>query len=371
MLIFIILQTGQSMLTFPLKPSSEPSDSYSHNTTSTYQAILTLNNTGKNLSLVVDTASSWLVISQDSLGNEDPECEEKEGKQVIEVKGVDVEGKVCRVDLRFGSMVKNVQFFMSFKEFNQSDGVLGLGFSRLSKGFLPLVQQIEENEFSLYIGKEVGSTSVLTIGGFSEDYGAEKISDINAYPHSGVWEVSIESVLMGEERAEVFLFGVINSSSADLVFPEREFGVILSGFRNLLECQESTYITCNVTGFNLTNLPNLTLSIQNSNYILPASTFSHCTDQECTFHISQHNKSHITLGLPFFLQFYLAFDLDLFTIQAYTSSTHAGSGAYYTLYIIGIIVLGVIVSIPLCFWMMLSKIKGVADKSPDYQRLTN
>ena len=360
------------MLTFPLKPSSDLPQllsNYSYYTNNTYQAILSLNNTGQNLSLIVDTASSWLIISQNSIENEEPECE----NEVIltKIKGNKIEGKICKINFKFGSTVKNVQFFMSFQDFYQSHGVLGLGFSRLSNGYLPLVQQMQENEFSLFIGKNVGSTSVLTIGGFSEDYGEEKISDINAYPHYGYWEVSIENISMSNNKMNVFSFGILNSSSPALIFPEKIFEFILNEFQNILECKQLEFIVCNVTGFNITKLPNISFSIQSSEFVLPASTFSYCTEDECEFYITQKTGDNIILGLAFFLQFYLAFDLDLFLIQVYVSSSHAGSGAYYTLYIIGIIVLGVIVSIPLCFWMMLSKIKGVADQSPEYQRLTN
>lgn len=372
MLIIFILQVSLGMISFPLKQKNELKQSLLNetlNTHYTYQTNLCLNTTGRNLSFSVDTTSSWLVISQAALMDENPECESE--KKELSLKGKQVEGKICKIKINFGENVNNVHFFMSDAEFINADGILGLGFSRLSDGYLPIVQQIEENIFSLYLSKSSNTSSVLTIGGYSSDYGSEKVSDISSYPHLGYWEFSIENIKISNETLNIYSFGILDSSEQKLIFPEKVFKFVFDKLSEQLKCGGLEYIKCNVTGFNITNLPNISLSIQGSEFVLKASTFSHCSEEECEFYLASHSEDKIVVGISFFQEFYLVFDMEQFVIQAYMSSDHAVSGAYYTLYIIGVIVFGVIVSIPLCFWMMLSKIKGVADLSPEYQKLTN
>jgi hypothetical protein len=91
----------------------------------------------------------------------------------------------------------------------------------------------------------------------------------------------------------------------------------------------------------------------------------------CTLRIAKSQNNYARLGLPFFREYYLIFDYEVPEILSYKAADPEKALKFNTLYIVGIIVLGVIIVIPLCFYVMLSKVQGVASEPLSYEKIPN
>ena len=368
MILLLVIQV-QGLINIPLVNCSfdEALDKQSNESNCRYFAILSSNSTNQNLSLLVDTTSSWLMISTSALTSAYPysNCSTSISTSW---SGNQVSGKLCSIIINTNeNQVKNLKFLLTNLSFPSSDGVLGLASSRLSDGFLPLVDQLEESIFSLYFSSE--SLSTLTIGGYSDDYYQGDPIEFKSYPHSGTWRLPIESISFKSSLFPIYSYAILNSSSSKIALPSSIFKKITQEIDLILDCEVEDSVVCDIEGFNATLLPNLTLCLDRNTILLQFYDFAKCYRNSCHLLIESDSEDRVVLGVPFFEKFYTVFDQNKFAVSLFESRKNLNSGVFNTIYIVGIVVLAVIISIPICFMCMLSKIKGVAEQSPEYLRI--
>ena len=85
--------------------------------------------------------------------------------------------------------------------------------------------------------------------------------------------------------------------------------------------------------------------------------------------ITSNNQNYWRIGIPYFKEYYMVFDMENSLIKIFKVIDEDDDSGFKTLYIVGIIVVSVIIIVPICFYMMLSKIKGVANIPNNYQKL--
>ncbi|KAH9905819.1 Asp-domain-containing protein [Xylariomycetidae sp. FL2044] len=140
-------------------------------------------------------------------------------------------GFVSRDDMTIGDItVKNQDFAEATSEpglafaFGRFDGILGMGFDRLSvNGIVPpfyqMVNQklIDEPVFAFYLsGENGGDDSEVVFGGVDKDHYTGKITEI-PLRRKAYWEVDFDSISFGGETAELENTGVILDTGTSLI----------------------------------------------------------------------------------------------------------------------------------------------------------
>lgn len=140
-------------------------------------------------------------------------------------------GFVSQDDVTIGDLkIKGQDFAEATSEpglafaFGRFDGILGMGFDRLSvNGIVPpfyqLVNQklIDEPVFAFYLNSESGSDdSEVVFGGVDSDHYTGKITEI-PLRRKAYWEVDLDSISFGDETAELENTGVILDTGTSLI----------------------------------------------------------------------------------------------------------------------------------------------------------
>ncbi|KAK9777619.1 putative Peptidase A1 domain-containing protein [Seiridium cardinale] len=108
--------------------------------------------------------------------------------------------------------------------FGRFDGILGMGFDRLSvNGIVPpfyqMVNQglIDEAVFAFYLSSENGDdSSEVVFGGVDKDHYTGKITEI-PLRRKAYWEVDLDAISFGDETAELENTGVILDTGTSLI----------------------------------------------------------------------------------------------------------------------------------------------------------
>ncbi|KAH6652032.1 putative vacuolar protease A [Truncatella angustata] len=142
-----------------------------------------------------------------------------------------MKGFVSNDKLVIGDLtIKNQDFAEATSEpglafaFGRFDGILGLGFDRLSvNGIVPpfyqLINQglVDEPVFAFYLSSENGDdSSEVVFGGIDKDHYTGKITEI-PLRRKAYWEVDLDSITFGDETAELENTGVILDTGTSLI----------------------------------------------------------------------------------------------------------------------------------------------------------
>lgn len=119
--------------------------------------------------------------------------------------------------------------------FGRFDGILGMGFDRLSvNGIVPpfyqMVNQklIDEPVFAFYLSGESGDdSSEVVFGGVDEDHYTGKITEI-PLRRKAYWEVDLDAISFGKETAELENTGVILDTGTSLIALPTEMAELLN-----------------------------------------------------------------------------------------------------------------------------------------------
>lgn len=151
-------------------------------------------------------------------------------------------GFVSKDDVSIGDIeIKGQDFAEATSEpglafaFGRFDGILGMGFDRLSvNGIVPpfyqMVNQklIDEPVFAFYLSGESGDdSSEVVFGGVDEDHYTGKITEI-PLRRKAYWEVDLDSISFGKETAELENTGVILDTGTSLIALPSEMAELLN-----------------------------------------------------------------------------------------------------------------------------------------------
>lgn len=392
--LILVVVPALALLTMPLTPSSKSfkNDSITedYNTLTPddfrmyYSIVLTKGTPGQNISLVLDTSSAWLLYyeSDNSSESSTEACYNNSTRIVYE--NSEIVGKLCSDRFKADELLASSQVYVGVSRqdavFASCDGVLGLAFSRLAHGFWPFIAtlkkegKIKEQVFSIYLGNESywQNNPVMTIGGYSDDYGIgeERVIPVSSY--EGHWMIDVENLGLGSDTTGFTGKGIFDSTFDAISLPENAYNSLLSIFSQNISNYTITYpysFTCDYQLIH--SLQNLTLLISGHEYLITPNIYVKNQENLCTLRIVKSQNNYARLGLPFFREYYLIFDYEVPEILSYKAADPEKALKFNTLYIVGIIVLGVIIVIPLCFYVMLSKVQGVASEPLSYEKIPN
>ncbi|GAW24584.1 hypothetical protein ANO14919_141730 [Xylariales sp. No.14919] len=197
----------------------------------------------QDFKVILDTGSSNLWVPSQSCGSiacflhskydSSSSSTYKENGTEFEIRygSGSLSGFVSQDDVSVGDLkIKGQDFAEATSEpglafaFGRFDGILGLGFDRLSvNGIVPpfyqLINQklIDEPVFAFYLNSESGSDdSEVVFGGVDKDHYTGKITEI-PLRRKAYWEVDLDSISFGDESAELDNTGVILDTGTSLI----------------------------------------------------------------------------------------------------------------------------------------------------------
>ncbi|TRX90619.1 hypothetical protein FHL15_008394 [Xylaria flabelliformis] len=197
----------------------------------------------QDFKVILDTGSSNLWVPSQSCGSIACFLHSKydsSSSSTYKKNGTDFEirygsgslsGFVSQDDVTIGDLkIKGQDFAEATSEpglafaFGRFDGILGMGFDRLSvNGIVPpfyqLINQklIDEPVFAFYLNSESGSDdSEVVFGGVDKDHYTGKITEI-PLRRKAYWEVDLDAISFGGETAEQENTGVILDTGTSLI----------------------------------------------------------------------------------------------------------------------------------------------------------
>ena len=204
---------------------------------------ISIGNPPQDFKVILDTGSSNLWVPSSECGSiacylhstydsSASETYKKNGSEFeIRYGSGSLSGFVSQDDITIGDItVKGQDFAEATSEpglafaFGRFDGILGLGFDRLSvNGIVPpfynMVNQkkIDEPVFAFYLSAESGSDdSEVIFGGVNKDHYTGKITEI-PLRRKAYWEVDFNSISFGNETADLENTGVILDTGTSLI----------------------------------------------------------------------------------------------------------------------------------------------------------
>ncbi|KAI0098172.1 aspartic peptidase domain-containing protein [Nemania sp. FL0031] len=197
----------------------------------------------QDFKVILDTGSSNLWVPSQSCGSiacflhskydsSSSSTYKKNGTEFeIRYGSGSLSGFVSQDDVTIGDLkIKAQDFAEATSEpglafaFGRFDGILGMGFDRLSvNGIVPpfyqLINQklIDEPVFAFYLNSESGSDdSEVVFGGVDKDHYTGKITEI-PLRRQAYWEVDFDAISFGDETAELDNTGVILDTGTSLI----------------------------------------------------------------------------------------------------------------------------------------------------------
>lgn len=205
---------------------------------------ITIGTPPQTFKVVLDTGSSNLWVPSQSCGSiacylhqkydsSESSTYKKNGSSFeIHYGSGSLEGFVSQDTVSIGDLtIKNQDFAEATSEpglafaFGRFDGILGLGFDRISvNGIVPPFYQminqklIDEPVFSFYLGdtNDEGDESEAIFGGVNKDHYEGKITTI-PLRRKAYWEVDLDSLSFGDETADLESTGVILDTGTSLI----------------------------------------------------------------------------------------------------------------------------------------------------------
>jgi len=229
-----------------------------------------------------------------------------------------VSGAYCRDDLALDQLkLPNFTFAevndtKALKGFDQDkfDGVLGLGFPRLSEGGAPTVMgtlvksgQLDEPVFGFYLAS--GQPGQLVFGGVDPDHYIGDFHFVNV-TLPAYWAVHLDKVKLGGVlNMSSTPVAIVDSGTSLLVGPEQEVRV-LATMMGAMEVQGFYVVDCNQT------VPSLVFTLGGKDYVLEkADLVVQETDGLCVLGLqgSPMRLKHMwILGDVFMRKYYVQFD---------------------------------------------------------------
>ncbi|KAI4859076.1 Asp-domain-containing protein [Hypoxylon rubiginosum] len=174
--------------------------------------------------------------------------------------------------------VKNQDFAEATSEpglafaFGRFDGILGLGFDRLSvNGIVPpfyqMVNQklIDDAVFAFYLsGDNGGDDSEVVFGGVDKDHYTGKITEI-PLRRKAYWEVDLDSISFGDESAELDNTGVILDTGTSLIALPTDLAELLNKEMGAKKSYNGQYtVECSVRD----SLPDVTFRLSGYDFAI-------------------------------------------------------------------------------------------------------
>ncbi|KAI1100892.1 Asp-domain-containing protein [Jackrogersella minutella] len=197
----------------------------------------------QDFKVILDTGSSNLWVPSSSCGSiacylhqkydSSSSSSYKENGTEFEIRygSGSLSGFVSQDTLTIGDLVVTNQDFAEATSepglafaFGRFDGILGLGFDRLSvQGIVPPFYQmanqklIDDSVFAFYLsGENGGDDSEVVFGGIDKSHYKGKITEI-PLRRKAYWEVDFDSISFGDETAELENTGVILDTGTSLI----------------------------------------------------------------------------------------------------------------------------------------------------------
>jgi len=210
----------------------------------------------------------------------------------------------------------------------QADGVLGLGFKRLSDGHYTLMdslkeQKIIENQvFAIYLSdNDFGALvprpkSNIIIGGYDlETYAvSSQFTSVKVFAETGYWAVPLNSVKVGSEEINlVSVVGILDTGTSLIQAPGAELLEVMVAISRKGDCYSSYgFLVCDCgVHYQISDYPQITLVLDGSPFTLEPQQYFWRYNNFCQLLMVSIGKGNFwLLGDVFLRKYYAIFDME-------------------------------------------------------------
>jgi len=288
--------------------------------------------------LLFDTGSAWLWVAHKSSNKKkyfdcsaSDSCQSKDRIIKLNYGQGEGEGQVTMDQVHFGNDISvQKQHFLTVTNMENmntlmGDGILGLGFSRLSNGYPTFLDSMKEQGiiqnkvFSLYLGSDPTSngdeTGAFLLGGYDPHYMKGNFSYFTVND-SNYWAVNLKSSKMGDRLLPMprNSKAIIDSGTSLISFPPSTIKGIFDHFSSIgIVCSigYSAQMACDCPN-SFDDFPNITLTFDGGwTATLTGKDYVTNHGGECMVGFQQLSYEDYTiLGDIFMRKFYTLFDAD-------------------------------------------------------------
>lgn len=194
-----------------------------------------------------------------------------------------MEGYVSQDTLQIGDLtIKGQDFAEATSEpglvfaFAKFDGILGLAYDTISvNGIVPPFYQminqklLDEPVFAFYLGKSEQDGGEAVFGGVDANHYTGKIT-YAPVRRKGYWETELNKIRLGEDDMELDNTGAAIDTGTSLIALPTDISEIINKEIGATKGWQGTYtVDCS----KISSMPDLTLTIDNKDYVLSASDY--------------------------------------------------------------------------------------------------
>ena len=288
-----------------------------------YSAIFEVGTPPQSISLLLDTASSWIWLSSigcichrsNRFDSSASSTYSKSSKTLaLEYNEGEVEGFVATEDFSISNFAVRSQVFLltyqdSKLDYLISDGVIGLGFKELSKNQPTFIENLKnqggvnEAVFSFYfpnINWDSPIDSAFTIGGYDSNvYGIGYNLTISIRSGYGYWTTFIESISLDNGKKISSKTPAIFDAGASLLLgPKVQVNSILAKITGSVKtCKLSDKLyECDCSLEQFSKYPVITFYIDENSFSVKPENYLYHNDGKCAVLISDSGDSKWILG---------------------------------------------------------------------------
>lgn len=326
-----------------------------------YSGSLQLGTPPQDFSLIFDTGSSvlftqWLWVASSLCQN----CHSSAGQfnsaksatfantglaEHLEYGQGSATGTVCTDVAAVGGLAAQKQSFVLVTKDTdfggmKADGILGLGFKRLSGDVPTLIDNlkhqgaIDKAIFAVYLDddaftNEESDASNIMIGGYDLESYAEENSTfayVKVYKEIGYWTVSLQGLSYGKQSLQmVSKMAIVDTGTSYLIGPEQEVLQFLSPLLTSGKCQTKVSgVMCDCgTKYDIEDYSPLVFTLGGYMFSVPSSAYMWKAGNQCMVLVaSLPNLQMWILGDVFLRNYYTVFDMEEERV-GFAGSVHA------------------------------------------------
>ncbi|OMJ66508.1 hypothetical protein SteCoe_36617 [Stentor coeruleus] len=332
-----------------------------------YNAVFGIGTPSQNLTLVLDTGSSYIWVSTTNNFNKDSKVFNSKDSSTYQDLNISIDleygvgkvsGNISLESISAENLTVKEQHFVLAKSIYDldgldSDGLMGLGFDYLSDGYPTFIEnlksqgQISRAIFAIYASNidNQFKDSVITIGeDLSSIYGIGSSHTIQVHQYYGYdayWVIEISSFMYQKEKSKLWIWssggdtyvdhsikvGILDIGSSLISGPKKPIEaykkVVQSKHKN--RCYDYGYLACSCKAGDYSNFLDLTFEIDGYNYTVHAENMMYYESGYCYVLIEPNDYDMWILGMPFYREYYMVHDMDNKEVIAYQAYRDEGT----------------------------------------------
>lgn len=327
-----------------------------------YYAEFSIGTPPQNLTLILDTGSSWAWIpsincschrSNNRFSSSDSSTFKSLNEEhYIEYGQGNIQGTLSTDIFSIGPFsAQNMGFLLvssdSELESLHSDGLLGLGLKKPSDNYEVFIKTLVSQSiisspiFSFFFSQRIDSNdNYMTIGGFDEEKTTNKTRQrIKINPEKGYWLSELEDLKISNLTINLYDQVIFDTGTSAIYGPKNIIKQVLELIIQYKNCELDEFYRCKCEQTDIEKFENLILNVDGNELLISPKSYVYYEDNFCYIMISGSEYTFWILGQPVFREYYSVHYMDGVYIDLYRQDNwvpneEEDNGTYYVIFCI-------------------------------------